>query len=134
VRREPLEIEKSVAVVTESLDQTAQCDLGRVGRFVEHRLAEEGSAEAHPVEATRQPFALPDLHRVGEPGVVQVTVRRDNLLIDPVARVIRTRCACEYDFTERCVDRGAELALPQHAAQTSRHMKPVERKNPTLFR
>src|SRR5450631_1246667 len=103
--------------------------------MMEHALAEEGAAQAHPVKTADQIVALIDLDAVGVATLVELVVERADPAVDPGARPARLRAGTAREHTlEVAVDRYREMFGTHGASEPRRNMEPVERDDAALLR
>ena len=80
--RDELTVEQGEAANAQPRDQGGERDLGRVAPPAEHRLAEEGAAELHAVQAANEGAGgVPALDRMGVAAAVEFKIG----VLDPVA-------------------------------------------------
>ena len=65
--------------------QVDEGHFGSVGGGGEHAFAEEHAAERHAIKSTHQVFSVPCLHGMGQPEVMEVDVRLNDVFGDPCA-------------------------------------------------
>jgi len=136
VRREPLHVEQPRdAIGAEDPYELHERHLRRVPPVlgvVEHRLAGEEAAEAHPVQPTNQPsVGVPGLHGMYDTGPVQLSVHSRDVVVDPAA-VARRVAARRDDATEVLVD--CDRVAVRHLDQGARDTELVEREVRATYR
>ena len=107
-------------------------DFGRVRDRVEHRLAEEGASEAHPVQSPDKCLSLPDLDRVGKARLVQGAVALDDLVVDPIASIAGARRTRGNDPPK--VEVGRRLETTDRTLQAAGDMEVFERYDAAFLR
>src|SRR5262245_63620941 len=98
---------------------------------MEHRFAEERTAERHAVESTREAIAMPRFHGVRDASRVQRFVALDDFVVYPAAGIVEIPvvggAGADY-LAERAIDLDTEPPLTAEACQPPRDVHRVERK------
>src|SRR6266478_2225497 len=102
--------------------QMHQRNFRGVAGAMEHALAEEGAAEAHPVKPADQDLPVIDLDGVAMADVVELAIKRADAPIDPGPRTARSRLgAAVDDGLEIAVANDGERLRPNGAAKSRRN-------------
>src|SRR5690606_3321119 len=110
----------------EPLDERDEGDLRRVGLAVEHRLAEERTAEVHAIQAPGQPPVAPRLDRVRVAHGKQRGVADDDLVADPRPFFAIERAGVD-DLDERRIDADFEAPRADDPREALRYVKRGDR-------
>src|SRR5262245_23098702 len=78
-----LRVQESVVPLAESGDQVHESHLAGIGRGREHAFAEEGAAEADPVETADQLAVEPGLDAMGMAHAEELAAEIEDRLVDP---------------------------------------------------
>lgn len=130
MRGDELAIEQFPAAGAEPRDEVRQRDLRRVTRAADHRFAEKGAPERHPVEPARKLAVQPafDAMRVAE--LEQPVVARPDDGVDPRRRpVVGGRGAQRDHVGKGGIGRDAKAVRHDDFFQAVRQVKVVERQD-----
>src|SRR5882672_5179308 len=112
-----------------------QRDFRGVAGAMEHALAEEGAAEAHPVKPADQGIFVIDLDGVAMADIVELAIKRADAPIDPGPRTSRSRLGAAFDDSlEIAVANDGERLCPNGAGKSRRNMKAIERNDAAQLR
>ncbi len=103
--------------------QVDQAGLGSVAGPVKHRFTEKAPAQGDPVKPSHQPPILPDFHRMGITGLVQVNIGRDHLGHQPGAALAPIRSAGVNHGDEITVQAEPEPAAIEDSPQRPGHVQ-----------
>src|SRR5262249_2733137 len=135
MRGDELGVEQDETAGAQARHEMHQRDLRGVAGAVEHALAEEGAAEAHPVKAAHQGAAVIDLDGVAMADVVKLAIKLADAPIDPGARTARSRFgAAINDGLEVAVANDCERLGSDGAGKTRRNVEALERNNAAQLR
>ena len=126
-----LRVEQPETAGPEAREQMHERDLRGVAGAMKHALAEEGAAQAHPVETADQRLALIGLDRMGMAGGEQFAIEPHDLVVDPG---LLTLGAGAHDRFERAVGDHPKSIRPHRLGEAARDDEPVERENSALLR
>src|SRR6476469_1393919 len=118
-----LAVEKREIACPEPGHQPGQGDLRGIGCPAEHALAEESSAELHPVKAADEPVAAPDLHAMGMARTVEREHGTFQFCVDP--GLLTVGASRDYRSEVAIVSDG-EAPRSEHALQRARQVESVE--------
>jgi len=124
VRGDPLGVEEGKAPLAQMFHQGEQRNLGGVPHMVKHRFAEKGAANRDAVKAARKLALLPGFDGMRVAESMQPTVTLDDLIVDPGLGTVR---ALLNHFGKRSVDSNFEALLSDHALESVRGVKFIER-------
>ena len=105
-------------------NQPGECDLRGIGHPAEHRLAEEGPAQLHPVKAPDQFALMPAFDRMGMADGVQPQCRPFDHAVDPGLLPVR---AGQQNLMKRLVASDRESARTDASGQRMRQMEGIQR-------
>src|SRR6516164_2821108 len=129
-----LRVEQQKAAADQARAQIDERHLAGVALDGEHALAKVGAMQRYSIEATDQPAARPCLHGVAIAGIIEVTVERPNLAVDPGgAPAGPGRCTTVEDTLKVGIDPDLEDAAADGTCKPSWHMHPVEGQDPALL-
>lgn len=135
MRRDELAIEKCETAEPQTRHQMRERHLRGVCFAAEHRFAEKGPAELHPVKPADQTPIEPSLDAVRMSKAVQYRNRLLDLSVDPGRRpVLRSLGAEADDLVERAIDGGFELLRSQRLRERTRKAEIPERQDAALAR
>src|SRR5229473_943328 len=92
-----LGVEQLEAAGPQPRHQMHQRDFRGIAGAVEHALAEEGAAEAHPVKPADQGIFVIDLDGVAMADIVELAIKGADAPIDPGPRTARSRLGAAFD-------------------------------------
>ena len=98
----------------EQLDQADERGLRGVGPRVEHGLGGEQPADRDSVEPAGEALVVPRFDRVRPAALVELAVRRDDVVVDPALGLARPHASVD-NRRERSVD--ANLVPPPRPSQ-----------------
>ena len=130
-----LGVEQAVAARNQPGDQMGEAHFGGVALAGEHAFAEEGAANAHPVEPAHQLALAPGLHRVAVAKLEEFAVEAADFRVDP--GVVPARCrlgAAVDDAFKITVHADLEMVRAHGAGKAAGQVEAVEGQDAAVFR
>src|SRR5229473_8163801 len=116
VRRHPLRVEQGEPARPQPFHQRHQRDFRRLGRLMEHALAEKRAADVYPVKAARQFAVQPRLDAMRVAFAMKLAIGFENFLRNP-SLAVRLRAGAD-DAAKLLVDGDLEFLFFQDAPQS----------------
>ena len=130
-----LRVEQFEAARNQPRHQMHQCHLRGVTGVVKHALAEEGAAEADPIEPADEVVRAPNFDAMTVAEFMQSAIEITNALVDPGVLPARLRRGTtRYHRLERGIDRDGECIRAHGAREARGNPEAIERYDAAHFR
>src|SRR4051794_29512869 len=128
MRRDELGVEQHETARDQARHKMYQRHLRGVATAMEHALAEERAAQAHPVKPAGELVAIPCLHAVAVSDAMQADIEVANAAVDPGVVAPRARRGAAVDHRlEGGVDGDAKCVGTDGAREPGGDAKAMER-------